>query len=170
MRSWVGRSETEAESSTRPAYTFLQSDAKGTLTGRFSWAAWLCVAIALLSLRGNRWGYFLGISTAAFWNYLVLFVNSSFRSGRKQLQVWLSTGMLPRPDNFIAIPAFFIHLLMIAVCVQAYSRMRDRNWTDAGRFFVSVGASVGYFAAIVAILQPKYLPMFRLLSHPRFNY
>jgi hypothetical protein len=30
---------------------------------------------------GSRWGLFLGISVAAFWNYAAMFMNSFFRNG-----------------------------------------------------------------------------------------
>src|SRR5215831_748031 len=33
------------------------------------------VATIVLSRQGNRWGYFLGISAASFWNYTLLFVS-----------------------------------------------------------------------------------------------
>src|SRR5215471_11919356 len=33
------------------------------------------VATIVLSRQRNRWGYFLGISAATFWNYVLLFVS-----------------------------------------------------------------------------------------------
>ncbi|MGE5624158.1 MAG: hypothetical protein ACM3ZT_01265 [Bacillota bacterium] len=45
--------------------------------------ALLYVATAMLALRRNRWGYFLGIATAGFWNYSVLFLNNFFHAGRE---------------------------------------------------------------------------------------
>src|SRR5450432_2627250 len=39
------------------------------------------LAVMALAARGSRWGYFLGVSIAAFWNYGAMFVNQFFRNG-----------------------------------------------------------------------------------------
>ena len=46
--------------------------------------AWMYVATIALSFRRNRWGHFVGISTAGFWNYLNLFAVSFFFNGLQQ--------------------------------------------------------------------------------------
>ena len=43
--------------------------------------AWIYLAAIVLSLRGNVWGYFIGISAAALWDYANLFVTSFLTSG-----------------------------------------------------------------------------------------
>jgi len=40
--------------------------------------AWMYLATIALSLHHNRWGYFIGISAAGFWNYINLFVTTFF--------------------------------------------------------------------------------------------
>src|SRR5258708_38078432 len=36
------------------------------------------VAVIALSAKGSRWGLFLGVSAAAFWNYATMFGNTFF--------------------------------------------------------------------------------------------
>src|SRR5215813_13534937 len=40
--------------------------------------SWIYLAAMALSLRHNRWGYFIGISAAGFWNYVSLCVTTFF--------------------------------------------------------------------------------------------
>src|SRR5256885_13703081 len=67
---------------------------------------WIYVVSLVLAIRGNRWGYFIGISAAAFWDYLTIFVNNFLPSGIKHVQIWIQTGHLARPDQAIAVPAW----------------------------------------------------------------
>ena len=87
--------------------------------------AWLYIATILLSLRGNRWGHFIGISTAGFWDYGNIFVTNFFAAGLQQLSTWIHTGHLPHPDLFIAVPAWTSNFLVIAGCLWAYVRRRQ---------------------------------------------
>jgi hypothetical protein len=131
--------------------------------------ALLYVAIAALALHRNRWGYFLGVATAGFWNYATLFLNNFFHAGREQLSILLSTGELPRPDLLISVPAVAAHFVMIGCCLWGYLRLSDKRWLDAGRATASATLSVGYFALIMAMFQPRYLVLFTRLLHPHLS-
>src|SRR5262249_32658252 len=62
--------------------------------------AWMYIATIALSLRHNRWGYFIGVSAAGLWAYTGLFVTSFVMSGIRHLMT------LDRPDQIIAVPAW----------------------------------------------------------------
>jgi hypothetical protein len=75
--------------------------------------SWMYVAAAGLSLRRNRWGYFVGICAAGFWDYVSLFVNTFLRSGLQWLSAWIATGQLRRLDQIIAVPAWVGNFLVL---------------------------------------------------------
>lgn len=131
--------------------------------------AWLYVATAMLVLRQERWGYFLGMVTAGFWNYATLFLNNFFHAGREQLGILLSAGQLPRPDLLIAVPAVAAHFVMIGCCLWAYLRLPRHEAADGGRLVASAVLSIGYFAGIMALFQPRYLVLFSRLLNPHLN-
>lgn len=131
--------------------------------------AWLYIATIVLSVRGNRWGYFIGISTAAFWDYANLFVTNFFAAGLQQLSVWIRTGHLPHPDLFIAVPAWTSNFLVIVGCLWAYSRLSSKSLADVGRFIVAFVFSTAFFAGAMALFQPRYLALFPRLLHPHLH-
>jgi hypothetical protein len=130
--------------------------------------AWMYVACVWLSLAGNRWGYFVGISAAAFWNYTTLFVNTFFLSGLTWLFAWIRSGELKRADQIVAAPAWLGNLLVIAGCIWAYTRLPDKRRSDLGRLAVAFVLTTGFFAAAIAVCQPRYLPLFQRALHPRW--
>src|SRR6516225_4418678 len=75
--------------------------------------AWMYLAAIWLSLRRNRWGYFIGISAAGLWDYMAAFVNSFFRSGLHWLFVWISTGHATHADQLIAVPAWVGNFMVV---------------------------------------------------------
>lgn len=79
--------------------------------------AWMYVATIFLSLRRNRWGYFIGISAAGLWDYANIVSTSFFWNGLQQLSQWIHTGHLGRADLLIAVPAWFSNLLVVIGCV-----------------------------------------------------
>lgn len=127
------------------------------------------VAVIVLVMRHNKWGYFLGFSFAAFWNYVNLFVTSFFRAGLEQAWYIFHTGTLPRPDLFISVPAVFVHFVMIFGGIVAYLRLREKSVGDAVRFIIAFAGSIAYFAADMALTQPRYLPIFARLFHPQLH-
>lgn len=131
--------------------------------------AWMYVATSVLSLKKSRWGHFLGIAVAGFWNYSTVFVNTFFRNGLHELAAWVQTGRMARPDQFISVPAWLSNLLIIVGCVWAYKRIERKSAGDLGRFAGAVAASMAFFAADMALFQPRYLALFRGLLHPHLR-
>lgn len=124
------------------------------------------ILVIVLAARFNRWGYFIGIAVAAFWNYGALFVNNFVESGWRALVVTLSTGTLTKPDQIISVFGFGFHLLIIIASAFAYFRLARRNASDWGRLLVSFVGAIAYFIAIVDLFQPRYLGMIGRLLHP----
>jgi hypothetical protein len=124
------------------------------------------LVIVILGARRNRWGYFAAIAVGSLWNYVALFVNSFVESGWRALTVTIETGTITRPDQIIAVVAFAFHLALIVAAVLGYLRLSNRTASDAARLAISFTGAVGYFAIIVALFQPRYLPLFGRLLHP----
>lgn len=128
--------------------------------------SWMYVAAVWLALRRSRWGYFVGLSCGAFWNYTTVFVNPFFRNGLHWLLVSVETGKLLHVDQIVAVPAWTGNLLLILGSLWAYSRLRVKERVDLARLPLAFALTTAYFAAIVAICQPRYLPLFRGILHP----
>jgi len=128
--------------------------------------ALMYVATVALSLRGNRWGYFVGISAAGLWDYANIVATTFFFNGLQQLSEWVHTGHLARPDLLIAVPAWFSNFFVIVGCVWAYSRLTTKTASDIARLLVAFALTTGFFAADMAIFQPRYLGLFPRLLHP----
>jgi len=99
--------------------------------------AWMYIVTIALSLQGNRWGYFVGISAAGFWDYANVFATTFFFNGLEELSHWVHTGHLARPDLFIAVPAWFSNLLVIHwVCVgHIHGSQQNPEMTSSGFWF-----------------------------------
>ena len=130
--------------------------------------AWMYVAVISLSLRRSLWGYFVGISAAGFWNYLTLFVNTFFLSGLHWLAAWITSGELKRPDQIMAVLGWIGNLLMVTGCAWAYERLKKKRKGDSVRFLLALAITTGFFAAAVALCQPRYLPLFRRSLNPHW--
>ena len=131
--------------------------------------AWMYIATIVLSIQGNRWGHFIGISVAGFWDYANVFATTFFFNGLEELSQWVHTGHLDRPDLFIAVPAWFSNLLVVIGCMWAYSRKPKKPRGDIIRFLVSFILATGFFAVDMALFQPRYLDIFRRLLHPHLH-
>ena len=129
--------------------------------------AWMYLAAIALSLRRSRWGYFIGISAAGLWDYVALFVNTFFRNGLHWLFAWMSTGQLRHVDQIIAVPAWTGNFLVVVGSLWAYARLREKCRGDLARFALAFVLTTAFFAAAVAVCQPRYLPLFRGIFHPR---
>jgi len=81
--------------------------------------ALIYVAVIVGALRHQKWAYGVGISIAAFWNYVNLFVNTFIRNGVETLGVVISGGQVANPGTIIAVPAALGHFGMIACCLWA---------------------------------------------------
>lgn len=130
--------------------------------------AWMYVAAVVLALRGSRWGYFIGISAAAFWNYTTVFVNTFFPSGLRWLAASIRGGELKHPDQIISVPAWIGNLLLIVGCVWAYAKLRDKRIGDVPRLLLAFVLTTGFFAAAIAVCQPRYLPLFSRALQPHW--
>ena len=133
--------------------------------------AWMYIATIWLALRRNRWGYFIGISAAGLWDYTGVFVNTFVANGVHELTRWIHTGHVARPDQFIAVPAWISNFLVVVGCVWAYSRRTQKKLvSDFGRFLLTFALITGFFALDMWICQPRYLPLFRHMLHPRWPF
>lgn len=128
--------------------------------------AWMYIVTIALALSRNRWGYFIGISAAGFWNYANIFVTTFFANGLAQLSQWIHTGHLARPDQLIAVPAWLSNLLVIVGCLWAYARLPEKSAKDIARFVLAFVLTNGFFAASMALFQPRYLGLFPHALHP----
>jgi hypothetical protein len=128
--------------------------------------ALMYVAVIVLTARARRWGLFLGVSVAAFWNYSAMFVNSFFHNGMDALTQSFAHDRIVHPDQIIAVVAVFLHLVMIAGCLAAYLRLSRKSWTDLAAWAATLVGQGCYFAAIMALFQPRYLSLFPRLLHP----
>jgi hypothetical protein len=128
--------------------------------------SWMYVAAVVFSLRRSRWGYFIGVSIGAFWDYGNLFVTTFLRSGVRNFSASIASGHILRPDQMIAIPAWFGNLLLVIGCVWAYCKLSDKKASDVWKFVVAFAVCTGYFWLDIAICQPRYLGFFRALLHP----
>jgi hypothetical protein len=122
--------------------------------------AWMYIATIVLSLRRNRWGYFIGFSAAGLWAYANLFVTTFFVSGLHHLMT------LDRPDQIIAVPAWLSNVLIVIGCAWAYSRLPSKSAADAGKLVLTFALTSGFFALDMALFQPRYLGIFPRLLHP----
>lgn len=127
------------------------------------------IAAVVLSWRGSRWGYFIGTSAAVFWNYINLFVTTFLKNGLEQVAVLVRSGHLPRPDQFISVPGWTGNLILIVGCLLAYYRCSGKRWSDALKLLASFVATLGFFAAAMALFQPRYLDLFPRLLHPHLR-
>jgi len=130
--------------------------------------AWMYIVTIVLAFLKNRWGLFVGISAAGLWDYANIFATTFFFTGMHELSQWIRTGHVARPDQLIAVPAWFANLFVVVGCVWAYSRLPEKKLGDTGRFIVAFILTTGFFALDMALFQPRYLNIFGRLLHPRW--
>lgn len=128
--------------------------------------AWMYLAAMWLSLRKDRWGYFIGLSAAGLWAYSNLFVTTFFVNGLQQLVLWIQKGHLARPDLLIAVPAWLANLFVVIGCVWGYWLTQRKVMTDLGKFVMIFALTTGFFALDMYLFQPRYLGLFPHLLHP----
>lgn len=130
--------------------------------------AWMYIPALVLVWRGNRWGYFIGFSAAIFWDYGTLFVNAFLLSGLHWLGQWLQSGRLEHVDQIVSVPAWIGNLLVIVGCFCGYAKVAEKSWPDVARFLAAFVFTTAFFAAIIALCQPRYLPLFQGSLHPHW--
>jgi hypothetical protein len=127
--------------------------------------AWMYIATIVLSLHGNRWGYFIGVSAAGLWDYANLVATTFFFNGLQELARWVHTGHLARPDLLIAVPAWLANLSVIIGCLWAYTRLPAKMTSDFLKAAIAFALTTGFFAADMALFQPRYLGIFSRMLH-----
>ena len=130
--------------------------------------AWMYIAAMVLSFRGSQWGHFIGVSAAGLWDYMTIFANPFFLNGLQQLSQWVHTGRLARPDVLIAVPAWLSNLLVVVACLWAYWGLPVQRQSDIFRLLVAFTLTTGFFAADMAVFQPRYLALFPRMLHPHW--
>ena len=131
--------------------------------------SWMYLVSLVLLWRGSRWGWFIGAAAALFWNYVNVFVTTFFRNGLEQAHFLLHTGHVPRPDQLIALPAWFGNLAVILGALLAYAATPRKQWSDAGRFLFAFAGTLTFFVGAVTLAQPRYLPLFEGALHPHWR-
>jgi hypothetical protein len=74
---------------------------------------------------------------------------------------------LARPELLIAVPAWLANVLVVIGSVWAYAQVPRTKLIDFAKFLVTFAVTTGFFAVDMALFQPRYLPFFRRLLHPR---
>lgn len=111
------------------------------------------------SRRGSRWGYFLGISAAAFWDYVLLFVSPI--PGR-----FLQNPTAP--DLLVQALARVANALIVVGGVRGYLLLPQRSPKDLGRFVLAFALATGILATGIAIFSPERLAIFAQALHPHW--
>ena len=91
----------------------------------------------------------------AFWNYYNLFKTGFLGAGIRQLKILIETGTIPKPEHFIAVPAWIDHLLLIICCLIGYWQFKNKKLSDVLILVVSGIVSVGYLWFIIYLFYRK---------------
>jgi len=119
------------------------------------------VAILVLALRRSAWGYGAGCIIAAFWNWTNIAYTTFIANGFRELGHTLQTGRVGKPDQLIAVVAAAAHFVLIASCLVGYFRIKRRSWWEPLKFLAGGLTAVGYFAVIIVVFGPQYVPLLR---------
>jgi hypothetical protein len=126
------------------------------------------VAAIALSLRHNRYGYFVGISAGTLWNYLLLFASPLISTLLAQLSRWMHGGAAPQPDLVLQGGGWVGNVMLIAGGAWAYLRLSERRRADVGPFVATFVVTTGYLLVWVAVLTPERLSLLRQGLHPHW--
>jgi hypothetical protein len=116
---------------------------------------------AVLSLRGRKSGYILGVAAGGFWLWMAATLTTFVRNGFERLSMLLRTGHVDRPDILIAAPAALVTGGLVVFSVWGYCRLRDKSWSDLGLFVAATALVAGFFVGIFTAFAPQYLGMFK---------
>ena len=123
--------------------------------------ALIYVAVVILALRRSAWGYGAGCIIAVFWNWTNIVHTTFIANGLRELVHTLQTGRVSRPDQLISVVAAAAHFAMIGSCLVGYFRIKPRGSWEPVKFFAGGLIAVGYFAGIVIVFGPQYIPLLR---------
>jgi hypothetical protein len=125
--------------------------------------SFIYVAVIWLTLRGSKWGDGIGISIAFLWDFYNVFTGFVFRAGFHQWSLLLHGKAPTNLVQFSAPIAFFDHLVLIGLLAYSYAGRADRRWSDALGGLAALAGTFLYFAGIIALSWPQFLP--RLRAH-----
>ena len=118
------------------------------------------IAAAALCWRLSKHGFALGIAAGGLWFSMGAFRTGFVRNGLEQLNHWIHSGLLERPDQLIALPAAASTLALALFSAAAYIRLTRKRWSDLGVLALYVFLVVTFFMAIFAVFAPRYLRVF----------
>jgi hypothetical protein len=121
------------------------------------------VAVIFLSLRHSKWGYGIGISIAALWNAYNTKSGFVFNAGFHQWHLFLTSGHITNPVQFVAPIGYFAHVLLIGALLWAYIRLREKSAWDPLILLGSLAGTFAYFLACIALTWPQFIPRMRHL-------
>jgi hypothetical protein len=131
--------------------------------------SWMYIASLVLLFRGSKWGCFIGVAAALFWDYVNVFVTTFFRNGLDQAHALILTGHVARPDQLISVPAWFGNLALILGALLVYIAAPRKEWSDVGRQLLALAGTMAFFAGAMVLAQPRYLPLFKGALHPHWR-
>jgi hypothetical protein len=122
--------------------------------------ALIYVAVAVLTVRGSKWAPGVGISIALIWDVVNLKSGFVFDAGfRRWRELFHGQGI----RNFVQLlapVAFFAHVALIVVLAARYFRREDKRILDGPGFGVAFVVTFAYFAIILSLYGPQFLPRF----------
>ena len=116
--------------------------------------ALIYVAVVILALRNNVWGFGAGVTIAVVWNSLNLFVTHLMQAGVFTFWTFLRTGQVRRVDTMMVTRGGIGHFILLIGCMAALLARPTKNkqWWK----FVGGGVTtLAYFALIVAIARRR---------------
>jgi len=116
--------------------------------------ALIYVAVIVLTRRNEGWGFGAGVSIAAVWNSLNLFVTHLIQAGAGEFWSLLHAGHLRRLDTMMVLLGGVAHFLLIVACLVAFLQRQPgkKQW---GQFVTGGGLALAYFALIVVTTAPR---------------
>ena len=118
------------------------------------------VAVAMLSLRRNRFAYPLGFVSGGFWLWTAGFLTTFIRNGFERLAMLVRTGGVDRVDILIAAPAAIATGGLALLSLIGYTQQPAKSRRDIALFIAALVIVPAFFIAIFAAFAPQYLGMF----------
>lgn len=115
------------------------------------------VAIIVLSLRHNTWGYAIAIAIATLWNTFNVF-SGFFAGGIRAWSSFIQTGTIEDPVLLVSPLAGLDHVALMVCVIWAYLRLDRKSWRDMGVLAATYIGVTAYFLAIIALFWSDFLP------------
>jgi len=116
--------------------------------------SFIYVAVVILGARNNVFGLGAGVTIAAAWNALNLFVTHLMQAGAVAFWAFLHTGQARRLDTMMVTVGGIGHFILIFGCLADlhHRSMNKKRWWE---FVIGGIASLAYFALIIVIAAPR---------------